>query len=69
MNRKEYGCEVPWPNLRSYPENCLGGRRKTIKKRAHDSLPLGQDLNPGLPEHKAAVLPTLLLCSIEEDGE
>jgi hypothetical protein len=50
--------------LRYYPEICLEGLRKTMKKLSQYHLPPGRDLNQGPPEYEAGELTTQLQRSV-----
>jgi hypothetical protein len=48
-----------------YPGTCLVELRKTMKPLSWDSRLPGRDLNPGLAENEAGLLPTRPLLSID----
>jgi hypothetical protein len=57
MNWKWRRSNLPWPNLRHYP-NIYLGLRKTTNNLSHNSLSLGRDLKPGPHGYEARVLTT-----------
>lgn len=57
LNRKGYGI-MWWPNLKYHFSICLLGLKKIVKNLSHNNQSWGSDLNLGLPEYEALVMPT-----------